>query len=62
MQAAMCELLWNCNSREQTLALVAAMPPAYRLEAESVLALITAHAFDEYQEVSDYVKDLISSL
>ena len=60
MQVSMCELLWSCDSREQTQALVAAMPPAYQQEAASVLELIAAHAFDEYQEVSDYVKDLIS--
>ena len=59
----LCDLIWNCDSVEAVDAMIAALPTAeYRSRAETLRALITAAALDEYMEVSEYVTDTLDRI
>ena len=60
-QVVFCDLLWACDSRDSVEQLIQALPRQYQQEAETVLELLAATAFDELEDVSDYVKELIRS-
>ena len=60
-QVVFCDLLWACDSSESVQQLITALPEQYKQEAETVLQLLAATAFDELEDVSDYVKELIRS-
>ena len=58
-QVVFCDLLWACDGRDAVEQLIGSLPQQYRQEAETVLELLAATAFDELDDVSDYVKELI---
>ena len=61
-QHRLADMIWSCDSSEDVVKFIAALPPEYRRDAVLVHELMIAAVFDEHMEVSDAVKDLIHSL
>lgn len=59
-QHQIADLLWNCDSQEAVEAMIAAMPRQYRQDAVSIHQLMIAAVMDQYTEITEDVKELIS--
>jgi hypothetical protein len=58
---ALCDLLWHCDTLFEVENLIAMMPPKMGDRAVVLQQLIIAEELDSYMEVSDAVKDYLSS-
>ena len=61
-QYQIADLLWNCDSQEQVLALIQSMPREYARDAVVIHELMIAAVMDQYTEVSADVKEIIRSI
>ncbi len=61
-QYQIADLLWSCESQEQVEQIKQNLPPAYRRDAETVHQLMIAAVMDQYETVTDDVRELILSL
>ena len=61
-QYKLADMLWSCESQADVQQLILALPAEYKKEAETVHTLMIAAVFDQYEDVTDDVRDLIQSL
>ncbi len=61
-QYQIADLLWNCESQEAVEQLKQNLPAAYRRDAETIHQLMIAAVMDQYETVTDDVRELILSL
>ena len=61
-QYQLADLLWSCDSQAAVEQLKASLPEEYRREADTVHQLMIAAVFDQYEEVTEDVRELIDSL
>jgi len=61
-QYLVADLIWSCNSQEDVHRLIRNLPKQYRRDAETVHALMIAAVFDQYEDVTEDVKELIDSI
>ena len=50
-----CQLLWNCDTREAVDTMVRAMPPAYKQRAVIMRELMTAAQLDTIEDIRSAV-------
>ena len=48
-----CQLLWNCDTREAVDTMVRAMPPAYKQRAVVMRELMTAAQLDTVEDIHE---------
>ncbi len=61
-QYQIAELLWRCDSQAAVDQLKQSLPEQYRRDAETVHQLMIAAVMDQYEGVTEDVRDLILSL
>ena len=61
-QYQIADLLWGCDTQAQVQAMIAAMPQAYRQDAETIYELMIAAVMDQHTEITEDVKDAISRI
>jgi len=61
-QSQIADLLWNCESQAAVDQLKQSLPEAYRRDAETIHQLMIAAVMDQYEEVTDDVRELILTL
>ena len=61
-QYQIADLLWNCESQQDVEQLKQNLPAAYRRDAETIHQLMIAAVMDQYEEVTDDVRELIAGL
>jgi len=61
-QYQIADLLWNCESQQQVDQLKQTLPEAYRRDAETIHQLMIAAVMDQYEEVTEDVRELIDGL
>jgi hypothetical protein len=61
-QYKLADMLWSCESQEDVAKFIAALPAEYKREAVTVHQLMIAAVFDDYEEITDDVKDLIRTI
>jgi len=55
-------MIWSCESQADVDRLIGNLPQAYRQDAVVIHQLMIAAVMDQYEEVTDDVKDLISAI
>ncbi len=61
-QYQIADMLWSCESQEDVQRLLGALPTEYRQDAQTIHQLMIAAVMDQYEEVTEDVKDLIRSV
>jgi len=61
-QSQIADLLWRCESQAAVDQLKQNLPAAYRRDAETIHQLMIAAVMDQYEEVTDDVRELILTL
>ena len=61
-QYQIADLLWNCESQQDVEQLKQNLPEAYRRDAETIHQLMIAAVMDQYEEVTEDVRELIAGL
>ena len=61
-QYQIADLLWNCESQQDVEQLKQNLPAAYRRDAETIHQLMIAAVMDQYEEVTEDVRELIAGL
>ena len=61
-QSQIADLLWRCESQAAVEQLKQNLPAAYRRDAETIHQLMIAAVMDQYETVTDDVRELILSL
>ena len=61
-QYQIADMIWSCESQADVEQLMRALPPAYKQDAVVIHQLMIAAVMDQYEEVTDDVKDLISAI
>lgn len=61
-QHALAELLWNCDSQAAVEQLKRSLPGDTRKDAETVHQLLIAAVIDQYEAVTEDVKELLDRL
>ncbi len=61
-QYQIADMIWSCESQEDVERLIRNMPPAYKQDAVTVHTLMIAAVFDQHEEITDDVKDIIRSI
>ena len=61
-QYQLADLLWSCDSQQAVEQLKASLPEEYRREADTVHQLMIAAVFDQYEAVTEDVKELLDRL
>ena len=61
-QYQIADLLWNCESQQDVEQLKQNLPKAYRRDAETIHQLMIAAVMDQYETVTEDVRELILSL
>lgn len=61
-QYQIADMIWSCDSQEDVNKLISNLPPAYKQDAVVIHQLMIAAVMDQYEEVTDDVKDLISAI
>ena len=61
-QYQIADMIWSCQSQEDVDRLIRCLPPAYKQDAVTVHTLMIAAVMDQHEDITDDVKDLISSL
>ena len=61
-QYQIADLLWNCESQAAVDQLKQNLPKAYRRDAETIHQLMIAAVMDQYEEVTEDVRELILTL
>jgi len=61
-QYQIADLLWNCESQQDVEQLKQNLPAAYRRDAETIHQLMIAAVMDQYETVTEDVRELILSL
>ena len=61
-QSQIADLLWRCESQAAVDQLKQRLPAAYRRDAETIHQLMIAAVMDQYEEVTDDVRELILTL
>ena len=61
-QYQLADLLWNCDSQAAVEQLKQSLPEDYRREADVVHQLMIAAVFDQYEDVTEDVRELIENL
>ena len=61
-QYQIADLLWNCDSQEAVQTVIKCMPTEFRKDAVVVHQLMIAAVMDQYEEVTEDVKDYISRI
>ena len=61
-QYRLADMLWSCESQADVAKFIAALPAEYKKEAETVHTLMIAAVFDQYEDVTADVRELIESL
>ena len=61
-QYQIADMIWSCESQADVDRLIRNMPPAYKQDAVVIHQLMIAAVMDQYEEVTDDVKDLISAI
>lgn len=61
-QYQIADLLWGCDTQAQVQAMIAAMPAAYKQDAETIYELMIAAVMDQHTEITEDVKDAISRI
>ncbi len=61
-QYQIADLIWQCDSQEDVRRLIQNLPQSYRRDARLVHDLMIAAVFDDYEEITDDVKDLIRAI
>ena len=55
-------MIWSCDSQEAVAQLIRNLPSAYKQDAETVHQLMIAAVMDQYEDIDETVKDLISDI
>ena len=58
-QTQIADLIWSCDTQEAVRRLIENLPPEYKKDAVAVHELMIAAVFDDYEEITEDVKDLI---
>lgn len=58
-QYQIADLLWGCDTQAQVQAMIAAMPQAYRQDAETIYELMIAAVMDQHEEITEDVQAII---
>lgn len=61
-QYQIADMIWSCESQADVEQLMRALPEAYKQDAVVIHQLMIAAVMDQYEEVTDDVKDLISTI
>ena len=61
-QYQIADLLWNCESQQDVEQLKQNLPAAYRRDAETIHQLMIAAVMDQYETVTEDVRELIAGL
>ncbi len=61
-QYQLADLLWNCESQEDVEQLKTSLPDHYKRDAETVHQLMIAAVMDQYDDITEDVRDLILDL
>ncbi len=59
-QKALCDIIWACDSKEQVVRFVASLPAKDRMEAQSMVEMMTL-AFLDTVESTDLAKSVLDS-
>ena len=58
-QYQIADLLWGCDTQAQVQAMIAAMPAAYKQDAETIYELMIAAVMDQHEEITEDVQAII---
>jgi hypothetical protein len=61
-QQQIADLLWSCDSQQDLELLKQTLPLEFRKDAETVHQLMIAAVFDDYEDLTEDVKDLIRDI
>ena len=59
-QCQIADLLWSCDTQQDVAQLIRSMPAQYKQDAITIHQLMIAAVMDQYEDITDDVKDLIS--
>lgn len=59
-QSQIADMIWSCDTQDAVDQLMQAMPPEYKRDAETVYQLMIAAVMDQYEHITDDVKDIIN--
>ena len=58
-QYQIADLLWSCESQADVQQLIHSMPAGYKEDAITIHQLMIAAVFDQYEDITEDVKDII---
>ena len=61
-QRQIADLLWSCDTQEAVHQLIQSLPPEYKQDAVAIHQLMIAAVFDQYEDITEDVEDLISRI
>lgn len=61
-QYQIAELLWQCDTQADVQQLKSCLPRQLQQDADTVHTLMIAAVFDQYEDITEDVQDLIQSL
>ncbi len=61
-QHQIADMIWSCDSQQDVDQLIRNLPTAYQRDAVAIHQLMIAAVLDQYMEITEYVKNLISDI
>lgn len=61
-QHQIADMIWSCDSQADVDRLIQNLPPAYKQDAVVIHQLMIAAVMDQYMEITEDVKTLISDI
>ncbi len=61
-QHQIADMIWSCESQADVDKLIQNLPPAYKQDAETIHQLMIAAVMDQYEDITEDVKDIINSI
>jgi hypothetical protein len=59
-QRQIADMIWSCESQQDVEGLIRNLPEAYKRDAKTVHELMIAAVMDQFEAITDDVKELIS--
>lgn len=61
-QYQIADMLWQCDTQSDVEQLIRNLPAAYQRDAKTIHQLMIAAVFDQYEDITTDVKDLIRNI
>ena len=61
-QYQIADMIWNCDSQEAVQKLIKNLPQSYQRDAVTIHELMLAAVFDQHEDITEDVKDLIDRI